>query len=138
MPQSSLNIDIPSHIATCPHCRSSPYLWVDAWDAETRQPLPFGAYVDCVARDDAEGELFDLGYDESAAAMECRAVLSRHDRYPYIYWLPLEVKVWEAFAQHCRVDGDTLVYEPPPTPPDVEMRRAGAAMLPGLEAPDAP
>lgn len=135
MPQSSLYLSVPREIAVCPYCQSSLYLWVDEWDAETGQPTPAGAHIDCDARDDAEGELFDIGFDDSATAMGLRVKLRRHEYMPYVYWLPVEVQVWDRFGQYCRVAGDALTHEPPSLPPAEEMRQTGAMTLPGLEEP---
>jgi hypothetical protein len=134
MPSNTL--DVPADVALCPYCASPLYLEVDEWDAETRQPTEGGAHIHCAAEAEAE----DLACREgpaSAAARQWCEMGRWHEQMPYVYWLPAQIRVYRLFAQHCRVldapNGETaLVYVPPPVPPAEEMRRAGAAPLPGF------
>jgi hypothetical protein len=111
MPSNTL--DVPADVALCPYCASPLYLEVDEWD-EDNTPTETGSHVWCTnANTDEEVE--------------------RHTYMPYVYWLPVDRRVYRMFASRCRVEDDTLL---PPAPPELtpaeEMRRAGAAPLPGF------
>jgi hypothetical protein len=128
---------VPPEIARCPHCGEQIYLDVEEWDAETGQPTEEGCSLVCATLNDLEVAAYREG--PGSAAVEAWAREQRHhSAMPYVHMLPVAVKVYEQFGQHCRVrhspDGETvLVYEAPPLAPDEQMRRAGAPMLPGME-----
>ena len=113
MPRNVL--EVPKDIAVCPYCRAAISMDVDEWDAETGAPTEAGVHLWCtaVSVDD---------WDE----------VDRHTRMPYVYWLPVGVRVYQAFARYCRVDGDELIA--PELAEDVKLRNAGVPTLPGLEA----
>ncbi len=137
MPSNAL--DIPADVAVCPYCGAALYLEVEEWDAETRQPTEAGAYIHCERLEELEARAIGMrrGARRADALNAWYKAEAQHEQMPYVYWLPVQVKVYRLFAQHCRVldepNGDTrLVYVPPPLPPAEEMRRAGAAPLPGF------
>lgn len=108
-------LDIPADVALCPYCASPLYLEVDEWETETGTPTEAGAHIHCT----------NDNTDEEA---------TRHSYMPYVYWLPADRHVYRHFARFCRVEGDALLPpSPPPLAPAEEMRRAGAAPLPGFE-----
>lgn len=76
------DFDIPASIATCPHCGSRLMLEVDEW-LEAGEPTEAGCHVSCVNETDDEND--------------------RHYDMPYVWWLPLEHKVYLWARQHVRV-----------------------------------
>lgn len=83
---------IPLSVAECPNCCG--VLWLEIEETEMDgTPTEFGIQVSC--------------YDE-----RCTGIA---DQYPYVYWLPITVKVYEWAKDHARIapdrSGDVVATE---------------------------
>lgn len=107
---------IPDSVATCPYCGATLVAEVIEWEVESLQPTENGVYVDCEVQDTAPADV------------------PRHYVMPYVYHLPMQMRVAAWLRRWYRVWDNDLVLVAPSLPVDVQMRLAGAPMLPGLEA----
>lgn len=73
---------IPRTVASCPHCPGALHLEVDEWQNDGT-PTEAGVHVSC------DGETDDAN--------------DAHWQMPYVYWMPLEMKVYEWARVHIRV-----------------------------------
>ncbi len=79
-------IDVPESIAVCPYCGAALYVQFEEWEQlldQSWQVSDTGAKAEC----ESEPELAtheEHVYDEW---------MKRHTYMPYVYWLPVEVKV---------------------------------------------
>jgi hypothetical protein len=97
---------VPRTVATCPTCNRTLFLEVDEWEDETGAPTEGGCKPQCMK----------LHPDAIETQM------------PYVYWLPLEVKVYRWAVDHVRVlwvegKGSELV-----TPEEYAQRRDAVAL----------
>jgi hypothetical protein len=102
-------MDIPREIATCPVCGGVLVLGVESWDTATGVPEEIGCVVEC-------------------KRWHPHAI---ETRMPYVYWLPVQDRVYHWAEQHVRVwwsDRVELVT------PDEYDRRTDLARLAAWEA----
>jgi hypothetical protein len=74
-------LNIPKDIARCPTCNRGLFLEVNEWEDDTGIPTEEGTKPMC--------PVFHRN--------------SEADRLPYVYWLPIEVKVYAWARDHVRV-----------------------------------
>lgn len=73
---------VPRDIATCPTCNGTLWLDIEVWEDETGVPLEEGCAVTCTR-------------SQHSGTMETQM--------PYIYWLPINVKVAAWARQNVRI-----------------------------------
>lgn len=67
------DFSVPREVAICPHCGGNLHLEVIEWEVETGTPTEGGCYVSCVKEKDVD---------------------PLHERSPYIYMLPVAMRVY--------------------------------------------
>lgn len=86
-------MNVPRSIATCPDCNRALELEVDEWEADTGIPTETGCKPYC-----------QRSHPNTEAS-----------HMPYVYWLPLEQKVYAWVREHVRVvdrDGEPIQLVP--------------------------
>lgn len=96
LPHNQL-IGIPESVAVCPYCGGHLYVKLESWTQE--EDGTWTADEDCThAECDTEPE---------EHTEEWRAWVERHSKMPYVYQLPVDVKVLKWINEHYRFDMNT-------------------------------
>lgn len=85
---------VPPEVAVCPYCNENIYAWFDCWLEVNGLWVGSGVYFSC------ESE------PENGESPEWERYVREHTFFPYVYRLPVCVKVEKWIMDHYRFDLD--------------------------------
>lgn len=89
-------IKIPPTVAVCPKCGAEVVLELEAWeqlDDGTWAASDDGLHVNCITEPDIDSDDWEEWHDW-------------HWDMPYVYWLPIQMKVYRWLRRHYRFQVD--------------------------------
>lgn len=97
---SNFVFTVPSEVAVCPYCGDRLMAQCEQWGQDDDGTwVADGLHLDCVSEP-------DLDDDDEASLEKWNDWLDQHTYMPYVYWLPVDLKVTAWVNKHFRFKMD--------------------------------